>query len=261
MSNAMSKCGCTPSASFENKKDNHEPGPQTGTIPELASTARGSHPTLLLMAGFAGAGKTTLATKLKEEFLQCGDQSWEVLDKDLLKRKHLEEGQEVELAGWKAFEDLFNLIAQKAINNKKSVIIDTSNERPFIHENILVLLEHMHRDNIQANFNIILCVASKEKRSERLDERGSMFYPFVKNLPPTRDDSDLFGCFEHLARHDPKLRENLQHLSNNPADLKDSPYLASNQALIVNTNLSLETIFPDVWREITTRLQIGGLVF
>ncbi len=142
MSNAMSKCGCTTSASFENKKDDHEPGPQTGTTPELASTARGSHPTLLLMAGFAGAGKTTLAAKLKEEFLQCGDQSWEVLDKDLLKRKYLEEGQEVELAGWKAFEDLFNLIAQKAINNKKSVIIDTSNERPFIHENILTLLEH-----------------------------------------------------------------------------------------------------------------------
>ena len=72
------------------------------------STGKAAGSAFLLMAGFAGAGKTTLATWLYEKLLQHKGLEWRVLDKDNLKRNHLAEGEEPELAGWNAYEDLFD---------------------------------------------------------------------------------------------------------------------------------------------------------
>src|SRR5258708_34586248 len=86
-------------------------------------------PTLLLMAGLAGTGKTELASVMSAKL------NWRILNRDKLKYALLEKGVEAEQAGWIAFEQLFTLI-KEALLRGESVIIDTSNEKPFVFENI-----------------------------------------------------------------------------------------------------------------------------
>lgn len=159
-----------------------------------SETAQVAHdaPTLVLMAGFAGAGKTTLAKRL-EYWL-----GWEVLNKDEFKRQRLAQGEEVESAGWNAFEELFCQIKEKVIQQQKSVIIDTSNENPFIFEKVQEVLETLESRQIQAQFKVILCTATKETRTRRLLKRGSVFSPYVVELPAILDDSELPERFKHL---------------------------------------------------------------
>lgn len=149
-------------------------------------------PTLVLMAGFAGAGKTTLAKRLSYWL------HWEVLNKDEFKRQRLAQGEEVESAGWNAFEDLFSQIKEKVIKQHQSVIIDTSNEKPFIFENVLEVLKTLERHQIKAQLKVILLVASKETRTKRLLKRGSVFAPYVLELPTILDDAELPERFKHL---------------------------------------------------------------
>src|SRR5215469_190267 len=87
-----------------------------------------SSPMLLLMAGFAGAGKTTLADWLLPRLHEPEASKWEILKKDVLEIKHLAAGKKEELAAWDAFEELFELAEQKMLADKTSLIIDTNNE-------------------------------------------------------------------------------------------------------------------------------------
>lgn len=170
------------------------------TSPRLARVT-GEAPTLVLMAGFAGAGKTTLARWLSNQ------SHWEILNKDDLKLERLAQGESVAPAEWEAFVeqagrqafiDLLNLIEEKVMKGQQSVIIDTSNEKPLIFEDILAILKKVEALNIHAQLKIILCVASKETRTVRLQERGSVFAPHVRELPSIRDDSELSERFKHL---------------------------------------------------------------
>ncbi len=151
-----------------------------------------SAPKLILMAGFAGAGKTTLAKRLSY-WLQ-----WEVLNKDVLKLERLARGEEEEPAGWNAFKDLFEHIEKKVVEQGESVIIDTSNEKPFIFETIQQVLEQLRSMHIDAQLQVILCVATKETRTKRLNKRGSVFAPYVQKLPMILDDAELPERFKHL---------------------------------------------------------------
>lgn len=161
------------------------------TTSDLIQASRKA-PTLVLMAGFAGAGKTTLARRLGYWL------HWEVLNKDEFKRRRLAQGEEVESAGWNAFEDLFSQVEEKVIKQRQSVIIDTSNEKPFIFESVLEVLEILERLQIQAQLKVILCSATKETRTKRLLKRGSVFAPYVRELPTILDDSELRERFKHL---------------------------------------------------------------
>lgn len=157
-----------------------------------SAPVRRKAPTLVLMAGFAGAGKTTLATWLSRQL------HMRVLNKDDLKYQRLASGEDVEQAGWSAFEELFELIEEEVVIRGNSVIIDTSNEKPFIFGNILQLMEKLENRQIQAQLKIVLCNASKETRTARLIERGSVFEPYCHELPTILDDSELPSRFEHL---------------------------------------------------------------
>lgn len=152
----------------------------------------GKAPTLILMAGFAGAGKTTLAKSLSRRL------RLEILNKDELKLKRLAKGEEEEQAGWNAFEELMQQIEEKVIKQKESVIIDTSNEKPFIYENVQQLVEQLRGMQINAQLQIILCKLSKEIRIERLNKRGSVFAPYIQTLPEVLDDTELSDRFKHL---------------------------------------------------------------
>ncbi len=166
---------------------------------------RPSEPILLLMAGFAGVGKTTLAKKLNESL------GWKMLSKDDLKLERLKNGEEVEQAGWNAFNDLFELIKQKVIIDGESVIIDTSNEMPFIFDNIKQVQQQMEEHCIRGHLKVLLCFADKEIRERRLFERGSMFSPHVTELPTILDDSELLTRFNHLL-----LKEKMPQAPSHP---------------------------------------------
>lgn len=176
-----------------------------------------SAPTLVLMAGFAGAGKTTLAKRLSYWL------HWRVLSKDDLKLARLAKGEQEEIAGWNAFEELFNLIEQTIIANGESVIIDTSNEKPFVFEHVVQVLERLKGMDIPTRFKVILCVASKETRTKRLNARGSVFKPYIHRLPTILEDSELSERFKHLP---------------------------ANNVLVVNTNPPLATYDWKVLKEL-----------
>jgi hypothetical protein len=207
------------------------------------------------MAGFAGAGKTTLATWLYEKLLQHKGLEWRVLDKDNLKRNHLAEGEEPELAGWNAYEDLFDLLACEVVGKGVSAIIDTSNEKPFIHENISLMLKQMERDGTPARLKVILCLANQETRRVRVHERGSMFQPYVDELPLVLADSELWARFRHLSEDDLPLQSYLQRFSSDSEGEGPFTCLRSDHALIVNTNQPLDTYAPEVWDEIMNFLK------
>ena len=175
-----------------------------------------SEPTLLLMAGFAGVGKTALAKKLNESL------RWKMLSKDDLKLRRLKNGEEIEQAGWNAFDELFELIEEVIIKGE-SVIIDTSNEHPFIFEHIMQILETMEKHRIRVHLKVLLCFADEENRTRRLHERGSMFFPHVKELPTILDDSKLLPHFNHLLFKEKKTLEYPAHHLNG-AELSERFY-------------------------------------
>jgi predicted kinase len=248
-------------------------------------------PMLLVMAGFAGAGKTTLANRLHDRL------QWKMLSKDDLKLKRLDDGEEVEQAGWNAFNDLFELIEQKAIIDGESVIIDTSNDKPFIFDNINQILHQMEKHHIRARLKVLLCAADKETRTHRLDERGSMFFPHVKEPPTILEDAEFLTRFNHLILkkeektleypisplNDAELSERFKHFLKRaelperfnylledaklPEHfsflLKDTEFLEyfnhllhKEKVYIVNTNPPLETyaesVLGEVWSEFTS---------
>jgi predicted kinase len=149
-------------------------------------------PTLVFMAGFAGAGKTTLAKRLMAKLEK---DEWEVLHKDDFKLKRLSRGEDTEQAGWKAFEELFARTAQEVIGGGKSVIIDTCGYPAFILNDMLNI---MRKHGRQIQVKVILCIADKETRTKRIYLRGSVFAPFDEELPAIPDDSDAPAYFQHL---------------------------------------------------------------
>src|SRR5713226_6753303 len=119
-------------------------------------------PTLVLMAGLPGAGKTTLAVALGRVL------QWAVLDKDLLKLSllKLQLGMPEEETGRIAYELLFVLAEDILVRQRSSVILDTSAHLPFI-------LRHSIRIAAiaEAQMKTILCTAPSDLRRERLTSR------------------------------------------------------------------------------------------
>lgn len=216
---------------------------------DAAFSNKVSAPKLVLMAGFAGAGKTTLAGWLYKKF------GWIILSKDQLKRDRLVKGEEVTQAAEQAFEDLFALIETQVIENGVSVIVDTSNEKPFVFERILKVLERMTDEHMRPLLKVVLCVASKEERTKRLLKRGSVFSPFVKELPTIWDDSQILQLYRHLFLNDPQLLEQFQHLLNDSVALEHFQCLPGDKAFIVNTYLPLEIYSQSIGEDLESYLK------
>lgn len=198
---------------------------------EISPRQKFAAPTLVLMAGFAGVGKTTLAQKLQARL------NWKVLNKDDFKLQRLSRGEAVEQAGWNAFIDLFALLEQEACQKGHSVIIDTSNEKPFIFSNILEVLAQMENHGIHTRLKVILCLADKAVRTQRLQARGSVFAPYVQELPTILDDDEFPVRFRHLF-DDTGLPERFRHL------------FAPENVFVVDTNPPVESYFSRVLHEI-----------
>src|SRR5579859_6355172 len=78
----------------------------------IGTPVGGSAPTLVLMAGFAGAGKTTLSNWLQAKL------NWKIINKDELKLEFLRKGVERDRAGEYAFNRLLELTQEALLKGE-----------------------------------------------------------------------------------------------------------------------------------------------
>jgi predicted ABC-type ATPase len=220
---------------------NHDPSAKRGT----------SAFTLWLMAGFAGAGKTTLAQWLDKKLEEDNDlNEWKIVSRDALKLRRLEQGEQEEQAGYNAFEDMLRVVQKEVVKQGRMVVVDTSNERPFIVDTINKMLQSIEEQHgIHIQLKVILCVANEEIRAARLHRRGSMFAPHVQTLPDVLDDSQWVKRFHHLFASDPAILVEFEALLSNPTQWENwqEPVNLKHKVLIVNTNHPFDTYAPEVW--------------
>ena len=145
-------------------------------------------PTLVLMAGLPGVGKTTLARRLGEM------SGWVVLEKDNLKDSLLEdtalkEKVDEEIVGWAAYDNFFKLAEDFLLKQHLSVILDSSALHPFILKRAKELVACSG-----ANFKPILCDVDEPTRQDRLRTRPSR----ISQSEAHRIPREAFEQFDNL---------------------------------------------------------------
>ena len=119
-----------------------------------------THPTLVLLAGPPGAGKTTLA-------LAVGDAlRWPVIDKDTLKSAMLASGIADDLAGRASYELLLAVGRDLLLHQRLSVILDSPATYPIVVEWATALAREA-----DATLRVVLCLADRALRTRRLAAR------------------------------------------------------------------------------------------
>lgn len=141
-------------------------------------------PTLTLMAGLPGVGKTTLARMLAD------DLHWKVIDKDGRIEKLLLEGEKDENeASRQAYNESFNAV-RESLQSNHSVILDTATLHSFILEEGRNVASKMH-----VQLKVIFLVAECELRHDRIRRRPPQI-TVIREDPKTIDE--YFLCFKHL---------------------------------------------------------------
>ena len=136
------------------------------------------------MAGLPGAGKSTLARQLGH------DLGWYVLDKDGYRGMLLKQGVEEEKAGIDAYERSFAM-ASDNLARQVSVILDSA----ALHNFILARAKHIVNNAANAQLKVILCVADRDLRNDRLRKRPAQFTA-IRVDPATI--ADYLQYFKHL---------------------------------------------------------------
>ncbi|WP_152361105.1 AAA family ATPase [Microlunatus speluncae] len=141
-------------------------------------------PTLLLMAGLPGAGKSTLAGSLGRAL------GWPVLDKDTVKTTLLQLGAEESLAGQASYEVLFDLARDLVVTQRLSIILDW----PTFYPRVIEVCGAIAADADGA-LRVVFCAADRETRDRRTRDRVSRISQFGHAGRPTttRPDSDGDG--------------------------------------------------------------------
>jgi predicted kinase len=142
-------------------------------------------PTLVLMAGLPGAGKSTLASALGRK-MNC-----HVIDKDKHKEGLLKQGMDEETAGIEAYEWSFRTARSRLTIQRESVILDTAALHHFILDNALEIVRNVPN----AQLKVVLCVVDRDLRNERLRNRPWRDATIRVN-PATTED--YLKYFEHL---------------------------------------------------------------
>jgi predicted kinase len=117
--------------------------------------------TLVMMAGLPGAGKTTLAYALQSEL------GWRVIDKDRYRIQLLRQNKDADSAAEAAYEQSFGEIRTALLEERCSVIFDTS----ALHLFILDTVKEILNSAINARLKVILCVIDRDLRNQRLRSR------------------------------------------------------------------------------------------
>lgn len=121
-----------------------------------------SKPTLVLMAGFPGTGKTTLANRLGQRL------HWQVIDKDGIKEGYMLEGLSDDDAAWYAYEKSLTRISISLNIAKASIILDSSAMRDFVW-NAAKQIAH----NAGADLRVLHCMVDNDVRMQRLQKRNT----------------------------------------------------------------------------------------
>lgn len=150
--------------------------------------------TVVMMAGLPGAGKSTLAHALKQEY------QWRLIDKDGYRVKLIECGMENDQAASEAYDLSFEEL-HTALINQQSVILDTVGLYPFI-------LEEVKRTTTRIGYvrlKVILCVIERHQRLLRLHKRTTespSLYTRNHHDPITiADYLELFKKLPHDTLH------------------------------------------------------------
>jgi predicted kinase len=138
-------------------------------------------PTLVLMAGLSGAGKTTLAVQLGALL------RWSVLSKDTLKPILMTKTTE-EVAGFLAYEAAFALAHDMLVRQQLSIIIDSSAHHLFILNRAREIAQAAN-----ARLVVILCLANGIIRTQRLIARNEPITPSKFPLLTTEEERREFS--------------------------------------------------------------------
>lgn len=141
-------------------------------------------PTLVLMAGLPGSGKTTLASALAQVL------RWPVLDKDRVNSVLLDAGLDQQQAAPLAYELVLALAQDLLVQQQMPVILDTAARQPFILERATALAQMGG-----AHLKVIRCVAPQPLRAERLAMRVAQPSQWVVDQAT---DSDQERWYRHL---------------------------------------------------------------
>ncbi|MFL5654255.1 MAG: AAA family ATPase [Ktedonobacteraceae bacterium] len=142
-------------------------------------------PTLVMMAGLPGAGKTTLAYALGREL------GWQVIDKDTYKEVLSKQGLDDDRASKVAYELSFAQARILLIKRQISVILDTAALHRFILDEVIEIVRCID----EAHLKVVFCVADRHLRNERLRNRPDQ--PTSIRVDPDAI-SDYLRYFDHL---------------------------------------------------------------
>ena len=147
-------------------------------------------PRLVLMAGLAGAGKTTLALALGRNL------QWPVLEKDRIKASLQSSFEEriflsEDVIGYITYELLFELAHNFLVKQQLSVIIDSPAHLPFILKHASDLIHEA-----DAVLRVILCLADQEVREKRIRNRNTDH--IWRQISDPITDEDYLQRFSHL---------------------------------------------------------------
>lgn len=142
-------------------------------------------PTLVMMAGLPGTGKTTLAYALGREL------GWQVIDKDTYKEVLLKQGLDDDRAGKVAYELSFAMVRTLLIKQQMPVILDTAALHHFILDEVMEIMRCIE----EAQLKVVFCVADRHLRNDRLRHRTDQ--PTSIRVDPDTI-SDYLRYFDHL---------------------------------------------------------------
>lgn len=149
-----------------------------------AMPAKASAPTLVLMAGLPGAGKTTLASALGQEL------GWPVLDKDTVKTALLEAAVPEAVAGPASYSVPLALCRDLVVGQRLSVIFDSPAAYPTVIQQAQQIAEEA-----SGTLKVICCQARSTLRNQRLTQRSRRLSQ-MESDPTT--DAEAQVRFAHL---------------------------------------------------------------